>query len=471
MAWGAFIALKVAERESELKAAEQRRIAARYDSPMWAPTGRCISAEDASQVSLALRSAAQQSEIFTLEDAMPVPSADGDVDGSNVYIAGQLAWKDHQRRRKSRVCCMLLVPNDVASDDFPSFARREQLKPHSDGLSQWGSSAEEDVTILSKSEQLEAASLLAMEGVATALDNGFLPVGLGLLKQVRSALMKTDEDTTVQPPPMLRDSGPAPAPDSPMLGPNGLSLLRASSEQRSPASSAYHAARLLWQAALQRAAVCHTSVLMRGILGEQCEALHDWEGAIRAYLDITTSCQHLLLPLGAEGPGYSRCAAYGMLALAFKRSGRCDHAERLYREALRDVPADCNLTEAQNVRWNLFHLVSTDSNAGDTRKLRDAGFALFGGEDAARQRLVAMQKAVRDLHHGLVDLDLEIYHPTSIVCRLRVDGLRQSPSLLCEWHSGDVREISSEVAFVENEPVLNILEPAAFYSDDRNSRN
>ena len=92
---------------------------------------------------------------------------------------------------------MLLAPNDAASDDFPSFARREQLKPQSDGLSQWGSSAEEDITILSKSEQLEAASLLAMEGVATALDNGFLPVGLGLLKQVRSALMKTDEDTTV----------------------------------------------------------------------------------------------------------------------------------------------------------------------------------------------------------------------------------------------------------------------------------
>ena len=138
------------------------------------------------------------------------------------------------------------------------------------------------------------------------------------------------------------------------------------------------------------------SVGLRYFLGEFCEELCDYDGAIKAYKGIASECRDLLRPahLNNPRPGLEDAPAsemvFAALGLAYKRAGKYDLAEETFRDGLRGVRAGDLSQGPQVMRWNLYKLLLQSEEAALVQeKTNQAAFALFGGLDAALSQLKA----------------------------------------------------------------------------------
>jgi len=138
------------------------------------------------------------------------------------------------------------------------------------------------------------------------------------------------------------------------------------------------------------------SVGLRYFLGEFCEELCDYDGAIKAYKGIASECRDLLRPahLNNPRPGLEDAPAsemvFAALGLAYKRAGKYDLAEETYRDGLRGVRTGDLSKGPQVLRWNLYKLLLESGEAALVQeKTNHAAFALFGGPDAALCQLKA----------------------------------------------------------------------------------
>ena len=135
------------------------------------------------------------------------------------------------------------------------------------------------------------------------------------------------------------------------------------------------------------------------------------------------------------------------LGLAFKRAGRFSHADRMYREALRDLPSngqlnETSLDEVQCVRRNLLNLLVVSKSTGV--QLREVGLELFGGEAAVRMRLSAGR---RSLLYANIEVQWESYENGKYACRLTVDGQPETCSLV-------LHEMESTPKLMQSKPVV-----------------
>lgn len=303
-----------------------------FGPPAWAPANDALSSEQAERVSQVLRDiVARTCKHLEVQSVRCQP---GNDQSKRVFLVGMFS-RERSDSDGHKVACTVMNPEGtlecivfrlVADESEAQLVQQQEAEPDP---------AWQEV-------QGEASTLTMLQGTAAALAAGYVPVATGLLEQIGNALLAAKQPKAAQA----------------MMG-----------------------------ASLAKAPVNTSTMLMRSLLGELCEEIEDWDGALRAYLTVTTQCAHLLKPLTCDEPGLTRVTAFNNLGLAFKRSGKLDHAERTYRSALEGVEVECIHPDAQRVRWNLLNLLvsneylalCTQREAVDQR-VADAVTALFGGE-------------------------------------------------------------------------------------------
>ena len=359
---------------------------------MWASAQ--IDARERRNIVLALRRLAVGKHFKT---AKVTPTSDG-----SAFLVGKVEWIDkHEKARLKADGCIISVVlyfKPFHKPGEPSIRNIDEIDVDEHSFSATVTCIPRHsmpAPKLRSARTEEAADLVLLQGAANGIEAGYAPVSPPVLRQIRSKLIEGGE---------------------------------------------MNAARALLQAALPLAPICHETVQLRVSLGELCEALQDWNGAIRSYRSLTIQCAHMLGPalLRNQGraetryPACCRIEAYDYLGLAYKRSGRYAHAERMYREGLRGVAANSELHEhslrqAQNLRWNLLIMLHTLS--ADYRKVAQVVLDLLGGGPEVTRQLT---ENVSYAPGAEIDLALEAGPEVgggtgeTVCARLTIDGELQA---------------------------------------------